>query len=286
MSKDLDRQLAEKFIDKKINNKKGKTFPERFIDILSDPSNLFIDRCEEAGKVVGDNVVMHNGTLVPLNCYYGHFSKIFIMNKGAHEPAEERMFAEVLEHIPAGGTIIELGAYWAFYSMWFYKKIPDAKVFCIEPNRKNREIGINNCKINNVKANFAKGKIGNDGLSLKKFISNNGIGFVDILHSDIQGSEVMMLEDISPLLDEQKIGYLFVSTHSQELHNSCVEILDRHDYRIVASADVDDETFCFDGIIVSCHKDNLDIPYTSLGCRKHTPLRKTYEWDDVDPSAI
>ena len=115
IEKKLDRQFAERFVDKKINNKKGKTFPERFVDILSDPSNLFIKRCEKAGQIIDGNVVMHNGILVPQNCYYGPFSQIFTLNKGAHEPAEERMFAEVLEHIPSGGTIIELGAYWAFY---------------------------------------------------------------------------------------------------------------------------------------------------------------------------
>ena len=43
--------------------------------------------------------------------------------------------------------------------------------------------------------------------------------------------------------------------------------------RIIADADFDNETFCSDGIIVSCHKNNLDIPYTSLGNRQHTPLR-------------
>ena len=166
--------------------------------------------------------------------------------------------------------------------MWFYKEVANATVYCIEPNKKNIVVGINNCKINNVKAKFIQEKIGDGKKSLKKIINENGLEFIDILHADIQGSEVEMLKDISPLLHERKIGYLFVSTHSQDLHYSCVELLKEHNYRLIASADYDDETFCFDGIIVSCHQDNLEIPHVSLGNRKHTRLRKKYEWDNVE----
>ena len=282
--KKLDRQFADTYIDKHVNNKKGKTFPERFIDVLSDPNNLFIKRCADAGKIKGDYVVLHNGLLVNKRGYYESFSKIFHMNKGVHEPAEERMFGEVLQYIPEGAVIIELGAYWAFYSMWFFKAVANAKVYCVEPSKNNMQMGIDNCVLNNVKADFTQGKIGanyngqpdrkKDNLSVRNFAQEKGIEFIDILHSDIQGSELEMLNDIAPLLDEKKVGYLFVSTHAQELHYSCVDLLKKHDYRIVASADFANETFCFDGIIVACHKDNMDIPYTSLGNRKHTPLRK------------
>ena len=203
------------------------------------------------------------------------FSEILQLNKGVHEPAEERMFAEVLKYIPDGGTIIELGSYWAFYSMWFYKEVANARVYCIEPNENSINLGIHNCKINHVNANFTKGAIGNgkSNINIKNFLKEKDIEFTDILHSDIQGSELIMLENVATLLDDRKIRYLFISTHSQELHYSCLELLQRHDYRIIANADVENETFCFDGIIVSCHKDNLDIPQTSLGNRRHTPLK-------------
>ncbi len=248
---------------------------------MSDPSNLFIERCADAGKVVGDAVIMHNGLLVSKLGYYGGFSKILQMNKGVHEPAEERMFAEVLKFISDGGTIVELGAYWAFYSMWFSQKIKDAKAFCVEPNRTHRDIGIDNCKRNNIDAKFMSGGIGSKPgqKTVIEIMKKEGIDYIDILHADIQGSELEMLQDSVSLLDEQKINYLFVSTHTQDLHISCEKLLEEHNYRIVASADFDNETFCFDGIIVACHKDNDEIPYTSLGNRKHTKLRRKYEWD-------
>jgi hypothetical protein len=73
---DLDRQLADRFINKGIDNKKGITLEKRFSDVLSDPSNLFIERSQNAGKIIGDNVVLHNDILVSKNGYYGQFSEI------------------------------------------------------------------------------------------------------------------------------------------------------------------------------------------------------------------
>ncbi len=43
-------------------------------------------------------------------------------------------------------------------------------------------------------------------------------------------------------------------------------------YRIIASADFENETFCYDGIILACPSDNIEMPEYSLGCRRHTKL--------------
>ena len=270
----LDRQLANRFINKKIDNKKGITFERRFVDVLSDPSNLFISRCANAGTVIGNNVVLHNNILVSKNGYYGQFSDILLLNKGVHEPAEERMFTEVLKYIPAGGTMIELGSYWAFYSMWFYKKIADAKVYCIERYKENIRVGVDNFHLNGVKGNFTLGAINKD-IFITEFIKEKDIDIIDILHSDIEGHELKMLESITELLESKRIRYLFISTHSNKIHTSCLELLQHHGYRIIADADYDNETFCWDGLIVACPGNDLDIPYTSLGSRRHTPLNHT-----------
>jgi hypothetical protein len=42
---------------------------------------------------------------------------------GHHEPQEEKVFHEVLKQIRPGGVMIELGAYWGYYSLWFHKNI-------------------------------------------------------------------------------------------------------------------------------------------------------------------
>jgi len=103
-------------------------------------------------------------------------------------------------------------------------------------------------------------------------MKKKNINYVDILHSDIQGYEYEMLSDIVPLLKENKIKYLFISTHSDDIHYKCIDLLKNNNYRIIASADFDTETFCYDGIIVACHITNNNLGTYDLGCRKHTKL--------------
>jgi len=265
--------FCNKFIDYNINNKKGNTFEERFIDIISDPNNLFIKRCAEAGNVCNGCVTLHNGIKVLKDGYYGDFSKILLLNNGCHEPAEERMFDLILKDIPENGTMIELGSYWAFYTIWFNKVIKNAKNYCIEPELENLNLGKMNCLINNVNADFTQGFIGKTEINLCNFVREKNIENIDILHSDIQGYELEMLQDITELLVQNKIKYLFISTHSNDLHYKCIDLLTQNNYRIIASADFDEETFCYDGIIVACHVSNKVFGNYNIGNRKFTQLR-------------
>jgi hypothetical protein len=274
------RTFCDTFINKNLNNQKGQSFNDRFNDIMSDPNNLLIPRCSKAGEIEGENVILHNGLRVSRFGYYGDFSECLVKNYGCHEPAEERMFNEVLKDIDSGGTMIELGSYWAFYSIWFGKEIKEAKLYCIEPDKNNLEIGKKNCELNKIEADFTEGFIGLNKINVSQFIKDKSINYIDMLHSDIQGLELEMLEDIKPLLKDKKIKYLFVSTHSNEIHMKAKKTILECDYRIIADADFDTKTFCMDGIIVACHKDNLTIPETSLGDRSKTPLRNI-PYDDL-----
>jgi len=268
------RDFCLSLINTSIINIKGDGCELRFIDIMSDPNNLYIPRVRDAGKVEGDTVTLHNGIKVTRFGYYDEFSDIFVKNGGCHEPAEERMFSEVLQYIPDNGTMIELGSYWAFYSIWFNKYVKNARNYCIEPSKEGMQVGKNNCLLNDVNGvDFTEGFIGKNDLCVSEFVKQKGIDFIDILHSDIQGGEDDMIDDIVDLLKSKKIRYLFISTHSNKLHAKCLEVLNNCEYRIIAKADFDTDTFCYDGIIVACHKDNLEIPFTELGVRKNTPLR-------------
>jgi hypothetical protein len=264
------------FIDKNINNTKGITFENRFIDIMSDPNNLFIKRCEKAGTIENDCVILHNGIKVLKNGYYESFSNILVQNKGCHEPGEERMFELILKDIPENGVMIELGSYWAFYTIWFNKVIKNAKNYCIEPNLNNLKLGKQNCLLNNVNnVDFTQGFICKTQVNLLNYVREKKIENIDILHSDIQGYELEMLKDITELLIQKKIKYLFISTHSNNLHYKCIDLLKSCNYRIIASADYETETFCYDGIIVACQATNQTFGNYSLGNRKYTKLRNT-----------
>lgn len=271
---------CDNFIDLTLNNTKGTTACSRFLDVMSDPNNHFLIKHENAGKSEKNYIYTFNGIKVLNNSYYGNHIEILRLNEGSHEPAEERMFQNILTDIDEGGTMIELGSYWCFYSMWFNKTIPNAKNYCIEPGVQENRIGQQNCALNDVKCDFTQKYIGDSGteifrcpkLDLNDFIEEKNIEQIDLLHSDIQGAEFTMLQSITNLLDQKKIKYLFISTHSDEIHNNCIKLITDHDYRIITEVDFSSKTFCFDGIIVACHKDNLKFPSLSLGDRQHTKI--------------
>ena len=225
----------------------------RFREIMKDPNNSYIPKVKNAGQIIDDYVVMHNGLKVKLgeNSYYGDFSKILLMNKGVHEPQEERVFMEVLKHIPKNSTMVELGAYWAFYSMWFQKLISGATNYMIEPDNINLNSGKNNFILNNMQGDFTLGNVGNHGIKIDEFVKVKNIHQIDILHSDIQGYELEMLQGAQKTISQGKIKLVFVSTHSQKLHYDCLDFLKLNNYNIIASVDFDNETYCYDGIIVA-----------------------------------
>ena len=276
-----DDTVFEILSDEKIKNTKGHDWYGRFRDIVSDPNNLFISRCDESGVLEDGIVTLHNGLKIYDQCYYNDFSDIFRINKGVHEPSEERMFAKVLKFIDKGGVMIELGSYWAFYSMWFARDIEDSTCYCIEPDPANLNIGIKNFELNNLKANFTHGAIGNGQMNLYDFIVENKINKIDLLHSDIQGSELEMLHQIQELLLNKKIKYIFISTHDNNLHHSCISFLKLFGYRIICDCDYDNQTFIYDGFILACPEELNEILHTNIGDRSKTQLISESLFDEM-----
>ncbi len=238
----------------------AKYWRQRIDDVIACPDNQYIDRVPEAGKLVDDQVVMHNGIRVVGLGYYGSgILKMLVENRGVHEPQEERAFGEVLPHVAPGSTMLELGAYWAYYSLWFAKTVRNAHCFLVEPIRENLRSGERNFELNGARGNFTQAFVGSsertdrDGerfVAVDPFCERNGIEHLAVLHADIQGGEVDMLAGAKSLLGKKAADWVFISTHSNKLHYECVEILKSYDYLIMASADLD-ETYSTDGLIVA-----------------------------------
>lgn len=236
---------------------KSNEFEKRILRVIACPQNRYIPRVENAGEIIGNNQIMHNGLMVQVDGYYGEYKSngrgfttdMLLRNRGVHEPQEERMFMEVLNDIPDGGVMLEFGSYWAFYSMWFYQKVKDAKCYMIEPDSRNIQVGINNFAMNDFIGEFSIGGI--PEVKVDKWMKDNSISFLDILHADTQGYELNMLQDAEKSLLENKIKYVFVSGHSQELHNACINFLKKCNYEIIGAADFDNESNCLDSIIVA-----------------------------------
>jgi len=90
----------------------------------------------------------------------------------------------------------------------------------------------------------------NNILTVDNICKKNKISFLDILHSDIQGYEFEMLQGSEKILSEGRVGYVFISTHSNELHEQCYNYLkNKYGFELIASADLN-ETYSWDGVLV------------------------------------
>jgi hypothetical protein len=235
---------------------KADTFVERFREVVSDPLNLLIERVPEAGYVDAKGcVILHNGHKVPVrgpHAYYADFSDVLIINRGVHEPLEEFCFQTMMSRIRNDApTMLELGAYWAHYSMWLMKHRPGARCFMVEPDVQNLACGRNNFSINGYRGEFINDIVGTTGFQVDAFISSRGITHVEVLHSDIQGYEMEMLKGARKFLSAQSANYVFISTHSEALHTAVVQRLREYSYRVEVSSGVETHTTSCDGFVLA-----------------------------------
>ena len=222
--------------------------------------------------------VMHNGLLVAADGYYGEFvTQIIERLKGHHEPQEEKVFYEVLKAVAPGSTMIELGCYWAYYSMWFHHTVKNASNFMIEPARAALECGRANFQLNGMRGDFTLARIGRTSspawiasdaatakgepptVCVKDFVREKRIEKVSLLHSDIQGFEYEMLQGCGDLITGRQIDFVFISTHSLKLHFQCLKYLARAGYTTIAEH-TPKESYSDDGLIAAAASPNAVPP--------------------------
>lgn len=241
-----------------LSDNKRNMWTKRIDDVITSPDNNYIPRDKDAGKIVGDKLVMHNGIKINPLSYGGYpMLNLLMKNKGVHEPQEERVFQEVLKVLPEKATMMELGSFWAFYSLWFCKVIPNAHCIMVEPNKKCLSEGKNNFKINGYRGKFIRAAIGNYNGSSKgkvrvetvdNLFVQNSINFCHILHADIQGQEYEMLKGAEQSINN--IGYFFISSHSKELHNKSKKFLTDKNFKVITSVPPEG-SYSYDGVLVA-----------------------------------
>jgi hypothetical protein len=214
----------------------------------------------DAGKLENGLITMHNGIRVSAMGYYGSgFLNMLVQNHGVHEPQEERAFGDIVKHLPPRAVMLELGSYWGFYSLWFATSVADARCFLVEPNSANLLSGKINFRRAGFRASFDRAYVGRrdgkaaDGtptVSVDSYCRRKGLDHLAVLHADIQGAECEMLQGARFMLANRKIDYLFISTHDNNLHYECIELLKASGYVILASEDCD-ETYSDDGVLVA-----------------------------------
>lgn len=229
----------------------------RIDDVLSCPDNAFIPRVPNAGVVDRYVITRHNGVKVCANGYYGAgILNMLIENRGVHEPQEERAFNAVMPLLPEEPVMLEVGAYWGFYSLSLLQARPKAKCFLVEPDLFNMASGKLNFKLNNRIGHFTLSEVGDrldtqeNYISVDSFCAHHSIQQLHILHSDIEGYELPMLKGARTMLSNHQIDYVYISTHTNDLHKACTAELIQHKYVILASADLD-QTYSVDGLIIA-----------------------------------
>ena len=237
-------------------------FELKIRDVCAGADNPKIPRVPEAGAIRDGHLIMHNGLRIVPDSYTGPgMTRLLEKNRGVHEPQEEYAFGEVLAWLAARGaaapTMIELGSYWAFYSLWFQAVLPGGRSFCVEPDPENLDFGQQNFRANGRLGDFTQAYVGAEPangtpptISVDSFLREKAIDHVDILHADIQGYELEMVRGARETLARGAVDYIFISTHHNFLHYRCIDELKNAGYAILAEADLL-ETCSTDGLIVA-----------------------------------
>lgn len=247
------------FFKRRVESNLDSFWTERIALVTQSPDNDYIHRVANAGTIIKDTQIMHNGIRINVGSYYGDGMTVLLnRNRGVHEPQEERAFEEVLNYLTPGSVMIELGSFWGFYSITFQKRIAHARNYLIEPDAYALLSGKHNFKLNGCTGQFYNYSIGKSSshnepvpvTCIDDFLRDQDIKHVAVLHSDIQGFEMEMLQGARKSLSQGMIDYLFISTHSNELHADCREFLIGVGFIILCEADLG-QTYSWDGVIVA-----------------------------------
>jgi FkbM family methyltransferase len=170
--------------------------------------------------------------------------------------------------------MIELGGYWAFYSLWFQSLSEQRRSIVLEPDPKHLEVGRINAQLNHLDATFIHGCAGatpadhvlfktqDSGemelprLTVPQLMEAHAIDRLNILHCDIQGPEWQVLQSCEELLRHRSIQFVFVSTHDFRIsgdpltHQRCLALIQDCGGVIIAEHDVN-ESYSGDGLIAA-----------------------------------
>jgi FkbM family methyltransferase len=219
--------------------------------------------------------LMHNGVRIAEHCYGGPWTTELIRRlRGHHEPQEELVFHEVMQRAAPATTMVELGCFWSYYSLWFDRSVPDARLLLLEPVLEHLEAGRRNFALNEAAGTFVQALVGarsDSGtrmlgedkvvrqiptLSVDDLVREHGVERVELLLIDVQGAELDALKGAQDLIAGNGLRFVFVSTHHHLMsndplmHQKCVRFLEDRGAHIIARHNVI-ESFSGDGLVVA-----------------------------------
>jgi hypothetical protein len=178
----------------------------------------------------------------------------------AHEKEYKRFLEAINELNPEkqSPVMLELGAYWGLWSLVFRQRFPKGSNILIEYGSHQLAVGVRNFQLNDYDADFihggifleesgtasrasddiefAKGGIlGRQGPELDLLSLFNDRQNLDLIHADIQGSELKFIEffidhNFHNILSNKM---LIIATHSAKNHLRIRKILGRAGYHVL-----------------------------------------------------
>jgi FkbM family methyltransferase len=237
-----------------------------------------IPKVPDSGKVIsldGTQVqIMHNGLRMVAGGYYGDWMTGIIERlRGHHEPQEEAVFHEILKHVPPAASMLELGGFWSYYSLWFKSQHSQQRqAYVIEPDPNHIAIGRANAALNDHDVTFIQAGVGAEDIKRIKFATESAgtiyipqlsvstalrdhrIARLDILHCDTQGAETAIVRSCEALFRSSTVRFGIFSTHSHHIsgdpltHQRCLAMLRDFGGTVLCEHDVH-ESFSGDGLV-------------------------------------
>ncbi|MBZ9744870.1 FkbM family methyltransferase [Mesorhizobium sp. CO1-1-7] len=257
-----------------------------------------IPKVWDAGRILdtanGPVQIMHNGLQMKAGGYHGDWmAQIIRALKGHHEPQEELVFHHILRYVRHNSLIVELGAFWSYYTLWYLNEIPSSSAICIEPDLNNLQLGQYNASLNGLedRINFHNSCVGGesresvelhwesdgqmhtlpclDMVAVSRLANERTI---EILHMDVQGAELPFIRSMAAAVEHKQLRFVIVSTHhssisgSRTTHTDCRQALLELGAVILAEHDVQ-QSYSGDGLIAASffpEDRRIELPPVSL----------------------
>jgi FkbM family methyltransferase len=241
-----------------------------------------IVKIANAGRIVKERgrliQLMHNGIRVVAGGYHGDWMAHIIRGlNGHHEPQEELVFHSLLKFVRHNSLIVELGSFWAYYTLWYLNEIPGSRAICIEPDPTHMAIGQRNARLNSLQSRirFVDGWVDGSGVStqarscestgeirslpsfnMSRVAALAAEDVVEMVHIDAQGVELEFIRSMAEPVKHGRVRFLVVSTHhssisgSSTTHADCLNAINEMGGAILAEHSVQ-ESFSGDGLIAA-----------------------------------
>jgi len=211
---------------------------------------------------LNNNIIVYSGLkmLSGINTHPGD-------GPAANHANEHQIFLRVLDHIKntENPVMVELGCFWALWSLVFRQRFSGGKNILVELGKRQLSVGEKNFQLNDFSFSsyFGGFFLENSGtfnnrkndieyqqtpnsywddsivgetvgkeLDFSHIIKTEKLKTIDLLHMDIQGSELPLIEYLHRNKIFGIIQNIVVATHNQKIHDSVLSLLQQNDFII------------------------------------------------------